>query len=189
MNILILGDGGREHAIGWKSKENPKVKKLFFALGNAGTASIGENIELDFSNFEKIVSWIKDNKVDLVIIGPARYLEDGLTDILIEAEINVFGPTKSASKIELSKIYAKELMNDENIPTAQFETFSDYNKAYDYIDKCQSWPIVIKADGQWFGEATFITKDKKEARYAVEKLMIDLKYGEAGSKILIEEFL
>ena len=124
MNILIIGNGGREHALAWKIKQSPKVKNIFVTPGNAGTASIAQN--LDISKTEKILEWLGKNKMDLVIVGPENYLSEGIVDTLQEKNIPVFGPTKAAAEIEWSKSFAKVFMKQEGIPTANFQIFEDF---------------------------------------------------------------
>ena len=135
MNILIIGGGGREHALGWKLRKSPKVRKIFFSPGNGGTLAIGENIVLDNSNSKAVVSFVQQNNIGLVVIGPDNYLVMGLADKLQKADIAVFGPSKKASKLEWSKSFAKEFMMANNIPTARFKTFSELKKAAAYVKK------------------------------------------------------
>jgi len=188
MSILIIGSGGREHALGWKLKQSKKVKKIYFSPGNAGTGEIGVNIKINNSNHPKVISWIKKNKIDLVIIGPDQYLAEGLADSLQKKNIKVFGPTKKASEIEWSKSFAKQFMVDESIPTAKFAIFNDFKKASEYIKK-QKFPLVIKADGLASGKGVVIAKSLIEAKSALKEMMENKIYGKAGGRVVIEEYL
>ena len=186
MDILIIGSGGREHALAWKLKESSKIKKIFIAPGNAGTSQIGLNIPI--SKTEEIINWLKKNHVDLVIVGPDEHLADGIVDALKTLDIPVFGPTKSAAEIEWSKSFAKQFMKEENIPTAQYEIFNDAKKAKLYA-QTQSFPLVIKASGLALGKGVIIAHSKKEADKALDEIMIDKIFGNAGNEIVIEEYL
>ena len=186
MKILIVGYKGSEHALAWKLHQSAKVSKIYIAPGNAGTASLGENIPI--SKTTEIIEWLKVNKVDLVVIGSARYLEKGLTDELLKIGVPVFGPTKAAAQIEWSKSFAKKFMQVEGIPTAAFEIFSDIKQAKQYV-KNQNFPLVIKADGLASGFGTFIAINLEEAEFALHDLMIKKRFGIAGEVVVIEKFL
>ena len=186
MKILIVGCKGSEHALAWKLHQSTKVSKIYIAPGNAGTASLGENIPI--SKTTEIIEWLKVNKVDLVVIGSARYLEKGLTDELLKIGVPVFGPTKEAAQIEWSKSFAKKFMHRAGIPTAPFEIFNDVEQVKHYL-KNQSFPLVIKADGLAFGLGTIIAKDLGEAELALHNLMIKKIFGDAGKTVVIEKFL
>lgn len=186
--ILIIGSGGREHAIAWKLKQSARVAKIFIAPGNGGTETIGENIPLDIKNNQPVVQWAKKNKIDLVVVAPDDQLAAGLVDDLNVAGIRAFGPTKQASRIEWSKAFAKRLMKEEGIPTARFETFDDYALAQKYLDT-QPLPIVIKASGLALGKGVIIAKIKQEADQALKDIMLAKVHGEAGSTVVIEEYL
>jgi phosphoribosylamine--glycine ligase len=188
MKVLIIGSGGREHALGWKLRQSPKIKELYFAPGNGGTAQIGKNITTNPHNQKEIVTFCKNKSIDLVIIGPDEFLAEGLADILIKNKIKVFGPTKIAARIEWSKSFAKRLMKKEGIPTADFKEFSKIEKAEEYVRK-KTFPIVIKADGLAAGKGVFIAKTQKEASAAISQIMKDKIFGKSGAKIVIEEYL
>src|ERR1035437_3253461 len=187
MNILIIGGGGREHALVWKLKQSPKVKNIFVAPGNHGTSTIATNIPLLKTN--DIISWIKRNPMDLVVVGPDNYLAEGIVDSLQEIGIPVFGPTKLAAEIEWSKSFAKKFMKEEGIPTADFEIFSDLEKAKNYVRTCSHFPIVIKANGLALGKGVIIANDIIEAESALEEVMKDKIFGKAGDEVVIEEYL
>lgn len=186
MKILIVGNGGREHALAWKISQSPKVKKIYIAPGNAGTALVGENLEI--TTTEEIVSWIRVNHVDLVVVGPDSYLAQGLVDKIHELKISVFGPARDAAEIEWSKSFAKKLMGEENIPTAKSQTFDNYDKAKEYVSS-QKFPLVVKADGLAFGKGVVIAKNLIEAEVSLKEMMEDRIFGYAGSEVIIEEYL
>lgn len=186
--ILIIGSGGREHAIGWKLKQSKNVGKLLFAPGNAGTAEIGKNISLDITNNNEVVDFVKKNSIDMVVIGPEDQLGNGMFDDLNKIGIPTFGPTKKAAQIESSKSFSKELMQKAKIPTAKFKSFTSYKTAYNYLLK-QKVPIVIKASGLCLGKGVVVAQTMDEAKDALKKIMIDKLYGDAGSSVVIEEYL
>ncbi len=186
MNVLIVGSGGREHTLAWKLKQSPKAIKIFIAPGNAGTAQCGENIEVRTN--EEILGWLKQNKVDLVVIGPDSYLADGLTDEVQKMGLVVFGPTRDAAEIEWSKSYAKQFMQEENIPTAKYVVFEDQKDARSYL-QTQSFPVVIKADGLAAGKGVVIAKTLPDAEGAIEDMMDKKIHGDSGRKVVIEEYL
>lgn len=184
-----MGGGGREHAIGWKLRQSSKVKKLFFAPGNAGTAEIGENISAAFrANRPRLLSFIKKKKINLVVIGPDDLLAHGLVDYLKARKIKVFGPTKAAAKIEWSKIFAKRFMLEERMPTASYTAFSDFKKALAYTNR-QKFPLVIKADGLALGKGVAIVGQRKEAAKVLRNIFLKKIFGKAGRRVVIEEYL
>ncbi len=188
MNILIIGSGGREHAITWSLNKSREVDKIFVSPGNAGTAELAQNVNVDLSNDESIISFINDNLVGLVVIGPEDPLVNGLADVLIAQNIPVFGPQKNGAILEGSKAFAKRFMKKYNIPTAGYEEFSDYYKASIYLESAQ-YPLVLKADGLAAGKGVIIVNNQKEAQAALDRIMKDKDFGSAGDKIVVEEFL
>ena len=186
MKILVVGSGGREHTLVWKLKQSPTVRDIFVAPGNAGTGQIAENLPLVTTN--EIIEWLKKNKVDLVIVGPDNYLEEGIVDEIKKLKIPVFGPTKVAAEIEWSKSFAKQFMQEEGIPTASFHVFSDYKKASEYT-KTQKFPLVIKASGLALGKGVVVAHNLSEAEQALKKMMNEKIFGSAGMDVVIEEFL
>ncbi len=188
MNILVVGRGGREHAILWSLAKSPKVKQLFCAPGNAGIAELAECVPIMENDFEKLAQFAIDQEIDLVVVGPEDPLFHGLVDVLEEKGITVFGPRKDAAMIEGSKVFAKQLMKKYGIPTAAYETFERYEEALAYLRE-QSLPIVIKADGLAAGKGVTVAKTMAEAESALEAIMHDKVFGEAGNKVVIEEFL
>lgn len=188
MNIAIIGGGGREHAIIKKIKENKSVEKIYAIPGNAGMRADAICIDISPTDLENIKNFVIENKIDYCIVSPDDPLVLGLVDILQENGIDCFGPEKKSAIIEGSKIFSKNLMKKYNIPTAKYETFSDYESAVKYLET-MSMPVVIKADGLALGKGVAIAQDKEEAISAVKASMLDKKFGKSGEKIVIEEFL
>lgn len=189
MKVLVIGRGGREHTICYALSKSSKLEKLFCIPGNGGISEIAETIEnISPNDFEKISQFCKENKIDLVIPGPEEPLVRGLKDFLEKKGIKVFGPDSKASLIEGSKSFAKEIMVKAGVPTAKFEIFDDSEKAKKYIEK-KGAPIVIKADGLCAGKGVFVCETKEEAIKAIEKIMEERIFGEAGNKVVIEERL
>ena len=186
MKVGIIGSGGREHAICDSLNKSDNVNKIYCFPGNAGTSQIAENIDINLDNFEKIKNFILEKKIDLVIVGPEKPLVDGLVDFLQKFEIKVFGPNKTASQLEGSKIFTKKICQKFNIPTAQFGIFNKKDDALKFLKKSK-FPIVVKADNLASGKGVYICVNKKEADIAVEEIF-NGKFGKA-EQILIEEFL
>ena len=186
MKVGIIGSGGREHAICDSLNKSDNVNKIYCFPGNAGTSQIAENIDINLDNFEKIKNFILEKKIDLVIVGPEKPLVDGLVDFLQKFEIKVFGPNKTASQLEGSKIFTKKICQKFNIPTAQFGIFDKKDDAFKFLKKSK-FPIVVKADNLASGKGVYICVNKKEADIAVEEIF-NGKFGKA-EQILIEEFL
>ena len=186
MKVGIIGSGGREHAICDSLNKSDNVNKIYCFPGNAGTSKIAENIDINLDNFEKIKNFILEKKIDLVIVGPEKPLVDGLVDFLQKFEIKVFGPNKTASQLEGSKIFTKKICQKFNIPTAQFGIFNKKDDALKFLKKSK-FPIVVKADNLASGKGVYICVNKKEADIAVEEIF-NGKFGKA-EQILIEEFL
>ena len=186
MKVGIIGSGGREHAICDSLNKSDNVNKIYCFPGNAGTSQIAENIDIDLDNFEKIKNFILEKKIDLVIVGPEKPLVDGLVDFLQKFEIKVFGPNKTASQLEGSKIFTKKICQKFKIPTAKFGIFNKKDDAFKFLKKSK-FPIVVKADNLASGKGVYICANKKEADIAVEEIF-NGKFGKA-EQILIEEFL
>ena len=186
MKVGIIGSGGREHAICDSLNKSDNVNKIYCFPGNAGTSQIAENIDINLDNFEKIKNFILEKKIDLVIVGPEKPLVDGLVDFLQKFKIKVFGPNKTASQLEGSKIFTKKICQKFNIPTAQFGIFNKKDDAFKFLKKSK-FPIVVKADNLASGKGVYICVNKKEADIAVEEIF-NGKFGKA-EQILIEEFL
>jgi phosphoribosylamine---glycine ligase len=188
MKILVIGSGGREHALAWKLKQSPGVDQMWCAPGNAGTASIAENVAIKASDLQALVRFAKENHVDLTVVGPDDPLAAGIVDLFDAWKLRVFGPTKSAARIESSKVFAKKLMRAQEIPTAEANTFSDSGEAFRYCDRLK-FPVVIKADGLALGKGVIISPDAATARSTIDAMMSEGRFGDAGRRIVIEEFL
>ncbi|MFL6558559.1 MAG: phosphoribosylamine--glycine ligase, partial [Bacillus sp. (in: firmicutes)] len=188
MNVLIIGRGGREHAICRKVSESAGLEKVFVAPGNPGMADVAELVSIAESEHEQLLQFAKDNGVGLTIIGPEVPLLEGLADKFEAAGLAVFGPRQAAAEIEGSKSFAKELMKKYQIPTADYAVFTKYEDARNYIEE-KGAPIVIKADGLAAGKGVTVALTKEEALASVEEMLIDAKFGAASSRVVIEEFL
>lgn len=188
MKVLVVGRGGREHAICRKVSESPLVEKVFAAPGNDGMTDVAELVPINENEQEKLVQFAKEQEIGLTIIGPEAPLLEGLADRFREAGLKVFGPDQKAAEIEGSKSFAKNLMQKYGIPTAEFEVFTDYEKAKAYIEKVGA-PIVIKADGLAAGKGVTVAMTMEEALTSLKEMMVDAKFGEASEKVVIEEFL
>ena len=188
MKVLIVGGGGREHAIAWKVAKSPKVEKLYCAPGNAGIAEAAECVNIGVMEFDKLTAFARENQIDLTIIGPDDPLAAGAVDAFEEAGLRVFGPRKNAAILEASKAFSKDLMKKYGIPTAAYETFTSPEAALAYLETAKM-PIVLKADGLALGKGVLICKDLEEAREGVKTLMLDKQFGSAGDEIVIEEFM
>ena len=188
MKVLIVGSGGREHAIAAAAARSPKAEKIYCAPGNAGIAALAECVPIKVNEFEKIASFAKEKAVDLVIVGPDDPLAEGLVDVLEEAGLRAFGPRKNAAILEGSKAFSKDLMKKYHIPTAAYETFEDAKAAEEYLEKAD-YPIVLKADGLALGKGVLICRTKEEALAGVKEIMLDKHFGTAGNRMVVEEFL
>ena len=188
MKVLIVGGGGREHAIAWKVAKSPKVEKLYCAPGNAGIAEVAECVNIGVMEFDKLTAFARENQIDLTIIGPDDPLAAGAVDAFEAAGLRVFGPRKNAAILEASKAFSKDLMKKYGIPTAAYETFTSPEAALTYLETAKM-PIVLKADGLALGKGVLICKDLEEAKEGVKTLMLDKQFGSAGDEIVIEEFM
>ena len=188
MKILVVGSGGREHAILWKLKQNPKVTELFCAPGNGGISEIAECVPINAMDIDGMVKFSLEKSMDMVIVAPDDPLAAGMVDALENAGIRAFGPRKNAAIIEASKVFSKNLMKKYNIPTAAYESFSDSKSAIEYV-KTAKLPLVVKADGLALGKGVLICHTREEALSAVSMIMEDKKFGDAGQKIVVEEFM
>ncbi len=189
MKILVVGGGGREHTIIRKLKESPKVDKIYAAPGNGGISRDAECVNIGVMDKQGIISFAKENQIDLVFVAPDDPLADGMVDALTANDIRAFGPRGEAAIIESSKVFSKNLMKKYNIPTAEYEVFSDPAKAITYIENKGKYPVVIKADGLALGKGVIIAKDHDEAIAAVKEIMEDKKFGDSGNNVVVEEFL
>jgi phosphoribosylamine--glycine ligase len=188
MRILVIGSGGREHALTWKLRQSPHADQIFCAPGNAGTGDIAENVAIPVSDLTALVRFAKENRVDLTVVGPDDPLAAGIVDLFRRENLRAFGPDKSAARIESSKIFAKELMRSQKIPTADARTFSNSSEALRYCEHSR-FPIVIKADGLALGKGVVIAADAATARSTIDEMMNQARFGDAGRRIIVEEFL
>jgi len=188
MKVLIVGGGGREHAIAWKISQSPKVSKLYCAPGNGGIASLAQCVPIKAMDIEGITSFAKSEGIDLVVVAPDDPLAAGMVDALENAGIRAFGPVKAAAEIESSKVFSKNLMKKYGIPTAAYEVFDNADNALEYLRTC-SYPTVVKADGLALGKGVIIAGNYDEAEKAVRSIMSDRIFGSAGNRVVIEEFL
>ena len=189
MKVLIVGSGGREHAIAWSVAKSPKVDKIYCAPGNAGISEYAECVAIGAMEFEKLADFAEENKVDLTIIGMDDPLVGGVVDVFEARGLKVFGPRKNAAILEGSKAFSKDLMKKYGIPTAAYENFDDPQKALDYLYTQAKFPIVLKADGLALGKGVLICNTLEEAEAGVKEIMEDKKFGSAGNTMVIEEFM
>jgi phosphoribosylamine--glycine ligase len=188
MKVLIVGGGGREHAIAWKISQSPRVSKIYCAPGNGGIASLAQCVPLNAMDTEGIIGFAKCEGIDLVVVAPDDPLAAGMVDALQHAGIRAFGPNKAAAEIESSKVFSKNLMKKYGIPTAAYEVFDNIYDALDYLKQC-SYPTVVKADGLARGKGAIIANNYDEAARAVRSIISDRVFGDAGKRVVIEEFL
>ena len=188
MKILVVGSGGREHALAWKLKQSSRADRIFCAPGNAGTEEVGENVAIPATDLPALVRFAKENLIDLAVIGPDDPLAAGIADLFETEGLRVFGPSQSAARLESSKIFAKDLMRKNKIPTARGASFSEPAAAFAFVEEAR-FPLVIKADGLALGKGVIIAQDAAEAREAIDSMMTKRRFGDAGTRLLIEECL
>ena len=188
MKVLIVGGGGREHAIAWKVAQSPMVDKLYCAPGNAGIAEVAECVDIGVMEFDKLVAFAKEKEIDLTVVAPDDPLAAGAVDAFEAAGLRAFGPRANAAILEGSKAFSKDLMKKYGIPTAAYETFNTPEAALQYLETAPM-PIVLKADGLALGKGVLICKDREEAKAGVKTLMLDKQFGSAGDRIVVEEFM
>ena len=188
MKVLIVGSGGREHAIAWKVAQSPKVEKIYCAPGNAGIAEVAECVPIGAMEFEKLAAFAKDRQIDLTVIGMDDPLVGGIVDVFEKEGLRVFGPRKNAAILEGSKAFSKDLMKKYGIPTAAYENFDNADEALAYLETA-SMPIVLKADGLALGKGVLICNTLEEAKEGVKSIMLDKKFGSAGNQMVVEEFM
>lgn len=188
MEILIVGSGGREHALAWKIAQSPLVKKIFCAPGNPGIAEIAECVDIGVENIEGLYNFALKRKIDLTIVGPEDPLVAGIVDRFMEGNLTIFGPTKRASIIEGSKVFSKNLMKKHSIPTADFKVFEDSKQAKKHVTMCE-FPLIVKVDGLAKGKGVFVCKTLEDANNCIDDILENKIFGPAGDKVIIEEFL
>ncbi|HEX2649848.1 MAG TPA: phosphoribosylamine--glycine ligase [Burkholderiales bacterium] len=188
MKLLVIGAGGREHAIAWKLAQSPKVQKVYVAPGNGGTATETGVENVPLSSFAELISFAKKEQIHLTVVGPEAPLAEGIVDAFQEAGLRIFGPTRAAAQLEASKDFAKQFMVRHGLPTASHATFSRVDEAKSYIDR-HGAPIVVKADGLAAGKGVVVAQTAAEAKAAIDSMLVDQRFGEAGARVVIEEFL
>ncbi len=188
MKVAVIGKGGREHTICWKIAQSSNVKKVYCIPGNAGTADVAENVVLEDNSFDGIAAFVKENEIDLTVVGPEDPLVEGIVDFFQEKGLNVFGPSKKAAIIEGSKIFMRELLQKYGIPNAEFASFTTAEEALGYLQE-KGAPIVVKADGLAAGKGVIVCDTMDEAEAAIKQVMVDKAFGEAGSQVILEEKL
>ncbi|MCR5632765.1 MAG: phosphoribosylamine--glycine ligase [Eubacterium sp.] len=188
MKVMIVGGGGREHAIAWAVAKSPKCDKLYAAPGNAGIAELAECVNISVMDADSLVAFAKEKEIDFVIVAPDDPLAAGVADAFLDEGIKTFGPRKNAAIIEASKAFSKDLMKKYNIPSAAYETFESADEALAYLET-QEAPYVLKADGLALGKGVLICNTLEEAKAGIQEIMVDKKFGEAGNKVVIEEFM
>ena len=188
MKILVVGGGGREHAICWKLSNEKNVEKIYCAPGNPGIAEVAECVNIGDSDIDKLAKFAKENEIDITVVGPEVPLVMGITDVFESQGLKVFGPNKKCARLEGSKAFSKDFMTRHNLPTAKYKEYTNIDKAIDDIDDF-GYPVVIKADGLAAGKGVIISKNREDAIKTLKEMMNDKKFGTAGEKIVIEEFL
>ena len=189
MNILVVGSGGREHALAWKLAQSPRSDRVWVAPGNAGTQQDAENVDLAVDDFDQIVQFAKQNSVGLTVVGPEAPLAGGLIDALDEAGIPAFGPSKDAAQLEASKVFCKQILRRADVPTAEHRAFQDADRAVFYLQQQEDRPWVVKADGLAAGKGVIVCENQEQAIDAVQRIARDKAFGEAGDSLVIEERL
>ena len=188
MKILVIGSGGREHALVWKINQSPKVSKIYCAPGNAGISQLAQCIDIGPDKITALADFAQDKKIDLTVVGPELSLSMGIVDEFTKRGLKIFGPTKMATEIESSKVFSKYMMKKYLIPTADYSTFTDTKEAMAYIEK-KPFPLVLKADGLAAGKGVFIVRDADEAKAALDSLMNEKIFGDAGLQVIVEDYL
>jgi phosphoribosylamine--glycine ligase len=188
VDVLLIGSGGREHALAWKLKQSTRIGKLYIAPGNGGTAALGENVPIGVMEFEKLADFAKEKHVDLVVVGPDDPLAAGIVDFLLESGLRVWGPGKAAAQLEASKAFAKKLMHEAGIPTAEFKIFTQHDDALSYVRETGA-PIVVKASGLALGKGAYVCMTIAEAEAALDEIMVQKIHREAGDEVVVEEYL
>jgi len=188
MKVLIIGSGGREHALTWKLSQSPLVEKIYCAPGNGGTAGIAENLNISVDEIEVLADFAEGENIGLTVVGPEGPLVAGIVNLFEKRGLKIFGPRKEAAQMEGSKSFAKNIMQKYNIPTGFAQTFTDYKEAVNYVES-HEMPLVVKADGLAAGKGVFIAENKEEAKKALEDCFVNKRFGLAGKKVIIEEYL
>jgi phosphoribosylamine---glycine ligase len=188
MNVLVIGSGGREHALAWKLRQSPRVRQVFIAPGNAGTAQLGRNVDVKLSELDQLLNFARRESIDLTVVGPDDVLAAGIVDLFEAAGLRIFGPCREAAKLESSKSFAQRFMVRHGIPTARFGEFASSQDAKAALDEF-GFPLAVKADGLALGKGVVIAQDRLEAETAIDDMIERRRFGDAGRKVVIEEFL
>lgn len=186
--VLVVGSGGREHALAWKLAQSKKVDQVFVAPGNGGTDNIAQNVDINFTDVAGLLKFAQSNKINLTVVGQEAASDAGVVDVFAKAGLAIFGPTKKAAEIESSKVFSKNLMHEQKIPTAKYKTFTNQEDAIKYI-KNESFPIVIKADGLATGKGVTICEDLAQAQKVLNDIMVKKVFGNSGNSVVVEDFL
>ncbi|MBM3253877.1 MAG: phosphoribosylamine--glycine ligase [Candidatus Omnitrophica bacterium] len=189
MKILVIGSGGREHALCWKIAKSKKVDKIFCALGNGGISDIAEIVNIKADDIKSLINFVKENRIDLTVVGPEAPLVVGIVDEFGKEGLKIFGPTKNAALLESSKVFAKELMRKIGVPTADFRVFDNVENARTYVKSKNTFPVVIKADGLCAGKGVIIVNSQEEAENTIKQIMVGRIFGDSGNRIIIEDCL
>jgi len=194
MNVLVIGNGGREHALAWKLAQSPRVKRVFVAPGNAGTAADAENVDIPIGDSKGLIQFARSEDVDLTVVGPEAPLADGIVDAFQAAKLRIFGPSKAAAQLEGSKVFCKKLLRDADVPTADYRVFSNAGEATQYVldrypDEDQEVPLVVKADGLAAGKGVIVCSQRAEVLAAIDQIARQRVFGDAGRELVIEERL
>jgi phosphoribosylamine--glycine ligase len=187
MNVLIIGNGGREHALAWKIRQSPRVKDIFVAPGNAGTAEDAQNVDISPLDFPRLIKFAQQNEVKLTVVGPEQPLSAGIVDAFIDAGLRIFGPSKAAAELEGSKVFCKQLLRNADVPTADYQVFRSADSAITFLREREDVPVVVKADGLAAGKGVFVCAQRSEAIEAVNRIARDKEFGAAGNQLVIEE--
>ncbi len=189
MNVLVIGNGGREHALVWKIAQSARVERVFVAPGNAGTALDAENVDLPATDFPKLIKFARENKVELTVVGAEQPLTAGIVDAFAEAKLRAFGPSKAAAELEGSKVFCKNLLRHADVPTADYRVFRSADRAITFLSERDDVPVVVKADGLAAGKGVIVCSGRVEALEAVERIARAKEFGEAGNQVVIEDRL
>ncbi|HEY2146287.1 MAG TPA: phosphoribosylamine--glycine ligase [Pirellulales bacterium] len=189
MRVLVIGNGGREHALAWKIKASPSVERVFVAPGNAGTEADAENVDLSPLDFPRLIKFAKQNAIDLTVVGPEAPVVCGIVDGFTTEKLRIFGPSRAAAELEGSKVFCKNLLRQASVPTAEYQVFRDAARAATFVRDREDVPVVVKADGLAAGKGVFVCKGRNEAIAAVERIGRERAFGDAGNQIVIEERL
>ncbi len=189
MNILVVGNGGREHALAWKLRQSPRASRVFVAPGNAGTALDAENVDIPATDIKRLLEFSRQNSIELTVVGPEAALGAGLVDAFQKAGLRAFGPSKAASELEISKVFCKNLLRHADVATAEYRVFRDARAANTYLIDRDDTPVVVKADGLAAGKGVVVCDNRDQALEAVERIGVRKEFGDAGNQIVIEERL